>query len=139
MNPIQTARDLGKAIQADERFKTYFTAKDKNDADKGLQDLIGEFNLQRENLTMEISKPDGEKSQEKIDELNTKMRETYAQIMSNENMRAYSGAKAEFDGLLNSVNQIIAMCCEGADPDTCEPVSRAGGCGSGCGSCGGCG
>jgi cell fate (sporulation/competence/biofilm development) regulator YlbF (YheA/YmcA/DUF963 family) len=137
MNPIQAARELGKAIQADERFKAYFAAKDKNDADKDLQNLIGEFNLQRENLTMEVSKSDGDKNQSKIDELNTKMRETYAEIMSNENMRAYSEAKGEVDRMVNEVNQIIAMCCEGADPDTCEPRA-VGGCGSGCGSCGGC-
>ncbi|MCL2636876.1 MAG: YlbF family regulator [Oscillospiraceae bacterium] len=137
MNPIQAARELGKAIQADDRFKAYFTAKEKNDGDEALQNLIGEFNLQRENLSMELSKAEGEKKQGKIDELNEKMRGTYAEIMSNENMRAYSGAKAEFDQMLNGVNQIVAMCCEGADPETCEPAAK--GCGSGCGSCGGCG
>ncbi|MCL2698055.1 MAG: YlbF family regulator [Oscillospiraceae bacterium] len=137
MNPIQAARELGKAIQADERFKAYFAAKDINDADEALQNLIGEFNLQKENLTMEFSKAENEKNQEKIDGLNTKMRETYAEIMSNENMRAYSAAKAEFDRMLSGINQIVAMCCEGADPDTCEPAAKS--CGSGCGSCGGCG
>jgi cell fate (sporulation/competence/biofilm development) regulator YlbF (YheA/YmcA/DUF963 family) len=136
MEPIMAARQLGKAIQEDERFKTYFSAKDKNDADKGLQELIGEFNLQRENLTLEVSKGEG-KDEKKVEELNTKMRATYNQIMSNENMRAYSEAKTEVDSLVNRVNQIIAMCCEGADPDTCEPAEKA--CGSGCGSCGGCG
>jgi cell fate (sporulation/competence/biofilm development) regulator YlbF (YheA/YmcA/DUF963 family) len=138
MQPIQAARELGKAIQEDERYTAYFTAKEKNDGDEALQNLIGEFNLQRENLTMMVSKPEDEKDQSKIDELNTKMRETYAEIMSNENMRAYSAAKAEFDGMLGGINQIVAMCCEGADPDTCEPAAR-GGCGSGCGGCGGCG
>jgi cell fate (sporulation/competence/biofilm development) regulator YlbF (YheA/YmcA/DUF963 family) len=138
MNPIQSARELGKAIQADERFKAYFGAKEKNDGDASLQDLIGEFNLQRENLTMEVSKAEGEKNQGKVEELNTKMRETYAEIMSNEHMRAYSAAKTEFDLMLNQINQIIAMCCEGQEPDTCEPKAP-GGCGSGCGSCGGCG
>ena len=136
MDAIKSARELGKAIQADERFKAYFAAKDKNDTDEALQDLIGEFNLQRMNLTEMASK--GDKEQAKVDELNEKMRETYNQIMSNENMRAFSAAKAEIDILINHVNQIIAMCCDGADPDTCEPAPPKGGCGSGCGSCGGC-
>jgi len=135
MNPIQATRELGKAIQADERFKAYFSAKDKNDSDEALQNFIGEFNLQRENLTMEVSKAD--KNQEKIDELNTKMRGTYEQIMLNENMRAYTAAKSDFDKMLGQINQIVAMCCDGADPETCEPAAKA--CGSGCGSCGGCG
>lgn len=135
MDAIKTARELGKAIQADERYKNYIAAKDKNDTDEVLQNLIGEFNLQRENLTREASKSD--KDQEKIDNLNDKMRETYNQIMSNENMRKFSAAKAEIDMLINYVNQIIAMCCDGQDPDTCEPAAPK--CGSGCGSCGGCG
>jgi cell fate (sporulation/competence/biofilm development) regulator YlbF (YheA/YmcA/DUF963 family) len=137
MNPIQSARALGRAIQGDDRYTAYFASKEKNDSDSALQNLIGEFNLLRENLTMMVSKPEAEKEQSKIDELNEKMRTAYAEIMSNENMRAYSAAKAEFDQLLNSINQIVAMCCEGADPDTCEPAAK--GCGSGCGSCGGCG
>jgi len=136
MEPLKAARQLGKAIQEDERFKAYFSAKEKNDADEGLQNLIGEFNLQRENLTMEVSKGEG-KDDQKVTELNTKMRETYAEIMQNDNMRVYSTAKTEVDLMVNQVNQIIAMCCEGADPDTCEP--KAGNCGSGCGGCGGCG
>ncbi|MCL2077708.1 MAG: YlbF family regulator [Oscillospiraceae bacterium] len=136
MDAIMKARELGKAIQGDARFKAYFAAKEKNDTDEGLQNLIGEFNLQRENLSMEISKPDEEKNQEKIDRLNTKMRETYAEIMSNENMKEYSRAKGEVDLLVNQVNQIIAMCCEGDDPDTCQPKD----CGSGgCSGCKGCG
>ncbi|MCL2018449.1 MAG: YlbF family regulator [Oscillospiraceae bacterium] len=137
MDAIKSARELGKVIQADERFKAYFAAKEKNDADEGLQNLIGEFNLQRENLTMEVSKSESDKNQSKIEELNSKMRETYEQIMTNENMRAYTEAKGGFDLMINKINQIIAMCCEGDDPDTCQPQS--GGCGSGCGSCGGCG
>ncbi|MDR2531938.1 MAG: YlbF family regulator [Oscillospiraceae bacterium] len=137
MEPIQAARELGRAIQSDERFRAYFAAKDKNDGDGVLQNLIGEFNLQRENLTMEVSKTEGEKDQSKIDGLNEKMRGTYAEIMSNENMKAYSQAKNEVDKMISQVNQIIAMCCEGADPDTCEPAAKS--CGSGCGGCGGCG
>ena len=137
MNPIQAARELGKAIQADERFNAYLKAKEVNDSDTALQELIGKFNLQRENLTLEASKNEPEKNQSKIDSLNTEMRETYSEIMSNENMRNFSAVKSEVDQMVSYVNQIIAMCCEGMDPDTCEPKNV--GCGGGCGSCGGCG
>jgi cell fate (sporulation/competence/biofilm development) regulator YlbF (YheA/YmcA/DUF963 family) len=136
MEPLQAARELGRAIQQDERFKAYFAAKAKNDADETLQNLIGEFNLQRENLNLEISKDESERSTERVDELNTKIRETYAQIMSNENMKEYSRAKGEVDLMINQTNQIIAMCCEGADPDTCQPRDN---CGGSCTSCAGCG
>ncbi|MCL1823300.1 MAG: YlbF family regulator [Oscillospiraceae bacterium] len=133
MEPIQAARELGKAIQADERFKAYFAAKDKNDSDEALQNLIGEFNLQRENLSRELSKGE-EKEQSKVENLNIKMRETYELIMNNENMQEYTRAKGEVDLMINQVNQIIAMCCEGENPDTCEPKDCAGS----CSSCAGC-
>jgi len=136
MEPLQAARELGRAIQQDARYKAYFTAKEKNDSDEILQNLIGEFNLLRENLTMELSKKEGEKSQGKIDSLNEKTREVYASIMSNENMKEFSRAKSEVDLMVNQVNQIIGMCCEGDDPDTCEPRDCAPG---GCSGCSGCG
>jgi len=57
MDVIEIARQLGKAIQEDERYSDYMLAKEKNDADEALQALIGEFNLIRQNLAMEESKP----------------------------------------------------------------------------------
>ena len=48
MDAIKAARELGKAIQNDERYKAYIEAKKANDADDELQQLIGEFNLKRQ-------------------------------------------------------------------------------------------
>ena len=45
-------------------------------------------------------------------------------------------AMTDMDKLLNEVNGIIALCCDGEDPDTCE-VSM-GGCTGSCSTCGGC-
>ena len=47
MDIIEAARNLGAAIQQDERYKKYIEAKKANDADEELQELIGEFNLAR--------------------------------------------------------------------------------------------
>ena len=59
MTVIEAARALGEVVQADERYKEYIKCKDANDNDEALQDLIGEFNLVRQNLAMESDKPDG--------------------------------------------------------------------------------
>ncbi|MCL2086884.1 MAG: YlbF family regulator [Oscillospiraceae bacterium] len=134
MDAIKAARELGKAIQIDNRFIAYNNAKLNNDGDEELQNLIGEFNLTKQNLQAQLSKE--EKEQSKIDELNQNMQEQYRAIMSNENMAAFTVAKAEVDELIRQVNGIISMCCDGADPETCEPST---GCGSGCSSCAGCG
>lgn len=134
MDVIKAARELGKAIQADERYTEYNTAKEANDADTALQDLIGEFNLKRQQLSMEMSKPENEQDKDKIAEGNKEMQRVYTLVMQNENMANFTMTKQGMDKLLQEVNGIIGMCCDGEDPDTCESHS----CSGSCGSCGGC-
>ena len=56
--------------------------------------------------------------------------------MQNEHMADFTMAKADMDKLLQEVNGIIALCCDGEDPDTCEV--QTGGCSGSCSTCGGC-
>ena len=70
MDAITAARELGKAIQNDERYKGYVAAKEANDKDESLQQLIGEFNLKRENLRIQMEKPESEQDSEKLQKLN---------------------------------------------------------------------
>ena len=65
MDAIKAARELGKAIQADERYVRYNEAMKANDADMELQELIGEFNLARQNVALEMSKSKEEQNKEK--------------------------------------------------------------------------
>ena len=67
MDAIKAARELGKAIQADERYVRYNEAMKANDADMELQELIGEFNLARQNVALEMSKSKEEQNKEKLD------------------------------------------------------------------------
>jgi len=134
MDAIQSARELGKAIQADYRYKEYVTAKELNDSDVALQDLIGEFNLLRQNLNAEIGNP--AKDDAKIKEYNQKANEVYARIMSNGNMVRFTEAKHAMDRLIKEVSGIISLCCDGEDPDTC--VFDSGGCAGSCDGCSGC-
>ena len=133
MNVTELTRELGKAIQADPRYAAYVAAREKNDADEDLQKLIGEFNMGRMQLNREMSKSD--KDQDKIAEMNQHIRDIYANIMSNPNMAEYNDAKAAFDDMMIEINQIIQMCANGEDPETCEPKSS---CTGSCSTCGGC-
>lgn len=134
MDIIKMTRELGKAIQADERYTEYYKAKKIYENDEELQNLIGEFNIKRANLNMEISKPD--KDDEKLKELDSAIKELYAQIMANPSMVAFNNAKNNMDNMLTQINTVITMCANGEDPDTC-PVSM--GCSpDGCASCNGC-
>lgn len=132
MDIIKLTRQLGAAIQADERYKNYIAAKEANDNDSELQQNIGEFNLIRISLDKELSSE--ERSDEKVRELNEKLRTVYSNIMSSQSMIVYNEAKSALDALLSDVNAIITMSANGEDPETCEPSH----CTGSCSTCGGC-
>lgn len=138
MDALQAARELGKAIQADPRYKDYVAAKEANDADEELQKLISAFSAKRAALQTEMSKEPEEQDGEKIRIMNKEMQDAYGEVMKNVNMANFAVVKNAFDILLNEVNMIISMSCEGEDPDTCDPHASHG-CGGSCATCGGCG
>lgn len=136
MDVIQAARELGRAIQNDERYKGYVEAKNENDKDEALQQLIGEFNLKRENLQLEMNKSQDDMDNEKVQRLNTELQECYERVMGNAHMANFAILKNALDNLLQEVQGIISLCCEGEDPDTCQV--RTSSCTSDCSTCGGC-
>ncbi len=133
MDVIEKARELGKALQADERYVRYAKAMLDSDANKELQDKIGEFNITRMNLDAELNKDEG-KDEVAVKMLNEKLRGIYEEVMANPVMVEFNEARAEVDKILSDVNTIITMCAQGADPDTCELSA----CTGNCSSCGGC-
>lgn len=135
MDIIELARELGKAIQADDRYVAHMLAKQANDEDEQLQNLIHAFNLKRMELQMEIGKPD--KNNDKVQELNDVIKSTYQTIMSNPKMAVYNATKEGFDELMSQINTIITMSANGMDPDKIDMATAS--CGGNCGSCGGCG
>lgn len=139
MTVIEAARELGKVVQADARYIEYVKAKELNDADEGLQNLIGEFNLIRQNLAMESDKSEDEIDNDKVKELTAKMHSAYDAVMSNENMAAFTMAKQGMDKLMSEINTILTYSVEGADPATCPSEPPAAECSGSCGTCGGCG
>ena len=135
MDIIEMARELGKAMQQDDRYIAYTLAKQANDDDEQLQSLINAFNLKRMELQMEIGKPD--KDNDKVQELNEVIKSSYKTIMENPRMLAYNAAKTGFDEMLSQINTIISMSANGMDPDTIDLESAS--CAGDCSSCGGCG
>lgn len=134
MDMIQLARELGKAIQQDERYLNLHKAKEAADADAALQQLIGDFNLKRMAINNEATKDD--RSEEKLQQLNTELRQTYAQIMQNENMVAYNQAREALDAVMKRVNAIISLSAEGENPETADLTEES--CGGSCSTCAGC-
>lgn len=133
---IELTRELGKAIQSDERYKVFVEAKKASEQDKELQDLIGEFNLASMSIDNEMQKPEGERDGVKIREYNENIRNIYGKVMQNDNMIAYNSAKADYEKMLKRIKDIIELCADGEDPETCEPEEIS--CTGNCASCGGC-
>ncbi|MBQ3069268.1 MAG: YlbF family regulator [Clostridia bacterium] len=130
---MEMAKDMGEALQQDDRYVALQMAQSKADEDQALQELIGEFNLKRMALMTEENKDD--KDQKKLQELDEQLRETYARVMANESMQAYNAARQAMDTLLSNINRILALSAQGEDPRTLEAEHS---CGGNCGSCGGC-
>ena len=134
MTVIEATRQLGKAIQEDEAYKAFAEARAKNDADSELQEKINKINMIRMSYMHEASKED--KDESKMEVLNKEFNEIYEEIMANENMKAYTQANAKMEQMMKYISEILALCAEGEDPETCEPHQE--GCGGSCSSCSGC-
>lgn len=134
MDVIELARELGKAIQQDERFLAMQIARQNSDNDDELQQLIGEFNLKRMAINNEAAKENRDEA--KLQQLNSELRETYAKVMQNKNMNAYNEAKELMDNMLKRINAIISISAEGGDPEITDLTEDT--CGGSCSSCAGC-
>ena len=134
MDIIEMTRELGRALQNDERYIAMMAARQASDEDQALQEAIGEFNLKRMAISNEAQKE--ERNDETLRRLNEEFRAVYEQIMQNEHMLQYNDAKNEFDALLQQITGIIGLCADGEDLDTCEYDAAS--CGGNCSSCAGC-
>lgn len=134
MDIMEMTRELGKALQNDDRYIAYSLSKQACDNDEELQKQITSFDDLRSQLNTEIIKED--KDTDKIKELDQSIKDTYQKIMSNRNMVVFTGAQSALESLVSNINQIITLCANGEDPATCEPST---GCSGSCATCGGCG
>ncbi len=132
MSLEKLTRELGKAIQQDERYLAMQKAIEANEKDTALNELMSKIQLIQVSYQHEASKE--EPNEEKMKAYDEEFRGVYTEIMMNPNMQAYEKARQEIDELMNYLTGILAMCVNGDDPDTCDPKAHS--CGGDCGSCG---
>lgn len=138
MDVIALARELGKAIQADDRYLAYRQAKADNDGDIELNGKIGKLNLLQMSYQNESEKENADN--DKLERLNAEFTDLYGEIMQNDLMRVFQEKKQALDDLMNYIVELLTLCVRGEDPDTCEPAPNdGGGCTGSCSTCGGCG
>lgn len=128
--------ELAHELMEDSRFLDYRLAHQANDSDIELQNLIGEFNINRMNLHHEMSKEADETSEEKIKGLEAEMRKAYDAVMENETMNRYKETKETLDALLGQINKILVGTVNGDLPEEVDLTECEGGCESCGGGCG---
>ena len=114
MNTIELARELGRAIQAEESYKNVTLAGEAIDADAELTALIAQFAQKRDLISETTEKTELEK-------LDTELTELYSKIMENPKMITFEEAKHEFGHLMDRVLAIVTKSADGEDPATAEP------------------
>ena len=136
MSIEKLTRELGKAIQQDERYLAMRKAVEANEQDTALNELMSRIQLIQVSYQHEASKENPDEG--KMKAYDEEFRGVYSEIMMNENMRNYEMARKELDDLMNYLTGILAMCVNGDDPETCDPTAHqcsgdCSGCGSDCG------
>mgnify|MGYP002590550322 FL=1 len=134
MDTIDLFKKAAAALQTDPCYLALAAAREANDKDEALQDMIGEFNLARLDLNNEISKD--ERDDAKVAELNAQVNELYSKIMSTGSMAAYNEAKAEAEAMVSHIDAIINTAMNGGDPMSVQQPEA--GCSGSCSSCSGC-
>ncbi len=119
MDVIKLTRELGAAIQKDERYLKFAEIREANEKDTELNDLMGKIQLVQMNYQREASQenPDSQK----MGNYELEFNDLYSKFMQNENMVAYEAARKEIDDLMNYIMGILGLCVNGNDPETCEP------------------
>lgn len=131
MSLEKLTRELGKAIQQDERYLAMQKAIEANEKDNALNELMSKIQLIQVSAQHEASK--AEPDEGKMQAYNEEFQGVYTEIMMNPNMQAYEKARRDIDELMNFLTGILAMCVNGDDPDTCDPKAHQ--CGGDCSGC----
>jgi cell fate (sporulation/competence/biofilm development) regulator YlbF (YheA/YmcA/DUF963 family) len=112
------ARELGKAIQADERYLKLEKCIEANEKDAALNELMVKIQFIQ---TAYQSEAQGEGNAEKLAGYDNEFQQLYAQIMQNENMKNYEEARKDIDKMMDYIVGILTLSVNGEDPETCEP------------------
>ncbi len=133
MDIIKLTRELGKAIQADERYAKFVEARETNEKDDELNELISRMQLVHMSYQHEASKEDAK--EDKLSAYEEEFMALRDKIMNNQNMINYEKARMDIDEMMNYIVAILTECIKGEDPETCEPPKEHS-CSGNCSSCG---
>lgn len=127
MTIFELASQLGKALKQDDKLVRLENAKKGYEADKDLQKMMIEYEVQQKALQGEITKE--ERDTMFIDIIQKRINELYNSIMSHPAFIELNEAQAEVNELMNAVNNAISFEITGEVPSCTHDCST---CGGGC-------
>lgn len=119
MDVVEKARELGAALQKDERYLKFREAQKANGEDDALNELIGQTRLIQFSYQREAAREN--KDEDKLAAYEKEFETICGLVAENPNMKAFEAAKAEVDALIKYINGILTLCLEGEDPAVCDP------------------
>ena len=126
---IELAHALGEEIAKSDEIRALEAAKDRYEADKELQEKLGEYETERKLLAEEFAKADGDTSAAAIESLKARLDELARVITVNQNYVDFANAQKAMNDLMNDVNAEIKFCITGERPSTCtHDCSTCSGC-----------
>lgn len=135
MDVVALTRQLGAAVQEDERYKKFVAAKEASEASAEVKDMMAKIDELR--VAYQAEAMNLEPDETVLAKFDQDFQQLYAALMVNDTMQAYEQARQELDGMMNYLMQILYLCVNGEDPATCEPQEEHE-CGGECSHCAGC-
>ncbi len=126
MDIFEMATALGDALKQDEKLVALEAARKNYEADRQLQTLVIEYEVQQRAMQKEAVDPNCDTHM--IDMIQGRINELYEAITQNETYLALEKAQEEVNALMNKINGIITARITGQEP----------GCTHNCATCGGC-
>lgn len=126
MDIFEMATALGDALKQDEKLVALEAARKNYEADRQLQTLVIEYEVQQRAMQKEAVDPNCDTHM--IDMIQSRINELYEAITQNETYLALERAQEEVNALMNKINGIITARITGQEP----------GCTHNCATCGGC-
>ncbi|MBE6620360.1 MAG: YlbF family regulator [Ruminococcaceae bacterium] len=126
MDIFEMATALGDALKQDEKLVALEAARKNYEADRQLQTLVIEYEVQQRAMQKEAVDPNCDTHM--IDMIQNRINELYEAITQNETYLALERAQEEVNALMNKINGIITARITGQEP----------GCTHNCATCGGC-
>jgi len=133
MDLIEMARELGRALQQDERYRRAAADADVVNTSDELREMVGEYEELRGQMEV-LAAADSSKNAELIKEIDGQMNRQFEAINAHPLMAQYEVSRHELEHLVNYVLRIVTGAANGEDPD--EIGEEA--CTGSCSTCGGC-